>query len=200
VAVVLDYEPSIDGVPYDPAPEGGGVDRLRLFTQPERTGVPVVDVGPAAVVRAGLYRFTFSEPADGVYFTVVSWRETATAPAFTDADGTLIFPLVTRQAYELLTGQQLHAILGNTVSRAACDAAAAVVNGHAEGYTRGRSVHGDDPPRDLVAVATAAALRLVGNLQQRQSVAVEGQSVAGAWRGWTIAEQQVLNRYRRRSA
>jgi hypothetical protein len=200
VAVTLDYAPAINGVPYDPAPEGGGVDRLRLYSNAERSGVPVVDVGPAAVVRAGLYRFTFAAPPDGVYWTVVVWRETSTAPAFEDADDVLVFPLVARAAWDVITGADLARIVGNRYPRAALDAAARTVSGLVEGWTRGRSVYPDEVPRDLQAVATAAALRLAPNLPQHSAVSVEGQSVSGAFRGFTLHEQLVLNRYRRRSA
>lgn len=200
MALTLDYAPEVDGEPYDPAPEGGGVDRLRLYAQPERTGVPVVDVGPAAVVRAGLYRFTFSAPPDGTYYAVVEWRETATAPAFEDADDLLVLPIVERPPHLLVTGADLARVLGNRVPRSTLDEAAEIVSGLVEGYTRGRSVYPDLVPRDLAAVARAAALRLAPNLSQQQTISTGDQAITGAFRGFSLHEQVILNRYRRRSA
>jgi hypothetical protein len=201
VASVLDYEPVLDGGPYDPTPFGGSVERLRLYAEPTRSGVPVVDVGPAAQVTSTRWRFTFSTPVDATYYAVVTWRETATAEPFQDADEVVVFPLATRQPYQVTTGAALAAVVGNRYPRASLDEAASVVSGLIEGWTRGRSVNPGDVPRDLVAVATAAALRLAPNLPQIASVSVEGQSFSGgAFRGFTLHEQLILNRYRRRSA
>jgi hypothetical protein len=91
----IDYGPVLDGLPYDPEPDGGGVDRLRLYTDEERATVPVVDVGPAERTAPGRYRFAFEQPADGTYFAAIDWRETADADPFTDANETLTFPLAT---------------------------------------------------------------------------------------------------------
>lgn len=101
-------------------------------------------------------------------------------------------------------------------------AAAATVWGLIEGHTRGRCCPVDlapttsppteaeaaairraaTPPRDMAAVALAATLRLAPNPGQRTSESSTGDEgsrrVEGSFAGFTLAEQVVLNRYRRR--
>jgi hypothetical protein len=93
--VTLDYAPSLDGEPYDPAPAGGAVERLLLFTDAARATPPVVNVGPAAVVEPGRYRFTFDAPPDGLYYAAIDWRETAESPVFRDTNDVVQFPIPT---------------------------------------------------------------------------------------------------------
>lgn len=101
--------------------------------------------------------------------------------------------------------------------------AAGLAWGMVEGYTRGRGVPVDlmpttfppseqeaialhraaTPPADLAAVALAATLRLAPNPAQRVSESKATDSggshrVEGSFQGFTLAEQMVLNRYRRR--
>jgi len=101
--------------------------------------------------------------------------------------------------------------------------AASTVWGLIEGVTRGRGCPVDlmpttttptaaelaairtaaTPPADLAAVAVAATLRLAPNPAQRVSesqTTADGASsrVEGSFVGFTLAEQLVLNRYRRR--
>lgn len=199
MASTLDYAPALGGLPYDPSVDGGGVDRLRLFTEPSRSGVPVVDVGPAVRIDADRWRFTYATPPDGTYFATVTWREAADAPAFDDEDQTIVLPFAARPPHLLVTGADLAAVVGNRIPRAALDQAATVISGLVEGHTRGRSVYPDDVPRDLAAVATAAALRLAVNLHQTPLQMGE-QSVGAGFRGFSLAEQVVLNRYRPRTA
>jgi hypothetical protein len=200
VASTLDYGPLLDGLPYDPEDNGGGVDLLRLYANPARTGTPVVEVGPAVRISVGRYRFSFASPPDGVYYSVVEWREIDTALPFEDANETVVLPVGYRAPFLLVTGADLAAAVGNRIARAALDEAATIISGLIEGWTRGRSVYPDAVPRDLAAVATAAALRLAPNLHQQQSVSTGEQSISGAFRGFTLHEQVTLNRYRRRSA
>lgn len=83
----------MNGARYDPAPQGGGVDALRLYSTAARTGAATLTTGPALAVAPGQYRFTFDAPPNGLYYTAVSWRDTATSAAYVDTSGTLTFPL-----------------------------------------------------------------------------------------------------------
>ncbi len=112
----------------------------------------------------------------------------------------VVLPLVRREPHEVITGADLAAAVGNRVPRASLDEAARIVSGLIEGWTRGRSIYPDVVPRDLAAVGRAATLRLCANLTQQASVSTGEQSITGAFRGFTLHEQVVLNRYRRRSA
>jgi hypothetical protein len=101
--------------------------------------------------------------------------------------------------YPLVTGWDLARVLGDRVPPAALDQAAEIVDGLILGWTRGRSRAGDVVvPYDLRAVALAAALRLAVNVTQQGAVTAGEQTLTGAFRGFTITEQIVLNRYRRR--
>lgn len=62
---------SVTYVPADPT-KVTTVTRLQLFTTPERTGSPVVDVGPAVVNVDLSWTFTFTTPPDGFYYTVIT--------------------------------------------------------------------------------------------------------------------------------
>jgi hypothetical protein len=71
----LDYAPALNGAPYDPAPAGGSVLNLQLFTDAARTGPEVYNAGLPTVVSAGLYRFEINDamvPA-GRYWVRVLW-------------------------------------------------------------------------------------------------------------------------------
>ena len=90
--------------------------------------------------------------------------------------------------------------------------AAEIATGLVLGYTRGRGFDADGhAPQDMRAVALAVALRLVANLGQWTSMtdtdntggeeSVSGTNTrTGGFKGFTVTEQLVLNRYRRRTA
>ncbi len=81
--------------------------------------------------------------------------------------------------------------------------AVAVITGLARGYTRGRGFAGGDPTeQDVAAVITTAAARLAANTAQLPTSRTTDDrtiDVRGAFSGWTLAEQIVLNRYRVRA-
>lgn len=62
---------SVSYVPATPA-SVTSVDRLRLFLTPGRTGVPVVDVGPAVLQPNQSWAFEFPTPDDGFYYSIVT--------------------------------------------------------------------------------------------------------------------------------
>lgn len=81
----LDYQPLSGGVPVDPAVGGGAVSTLELYTDADHSGIPV-SVGPAAVVRPGVYRFTIDDTAvgPGRYWPRILWTATSGGPTQVD--------------------------------------------------------------------------------------------------------------------
>lgn len=82
----LDYAPALNGVPYDPAPAGGGVLNLQLFTDAARTGPEVYNAGLPTLVSAGLYQFAINDamvPA-GRYWVRVLWAPTSASSSQAD--------------------------------------------------------------------------------------------------------------------
>ena len=77
----------------------------------------------------------------------------------------------------------------------------ATVLEYVKGYTRGRGFHGYVPERPLQAVIVAATGRLVTNPEQVTYYSTGDYSERPATlTGWTLAELQVLRRYRRVTA
>lgn len=89
----VDYRPRRDGLPYDPATFGGGVEFLRVYTSAARTGVPITSAGPAVRISDGLYRFTVADLPDGEYFTIITWRESALATPYDDRNDRFLLPV-----------------------------------------------------------------------------------------------------------
>ena len=76
----------------------------------------------------------------------------------------------------------------------------AIITALARSYTRDNGFTSDGTAReDICAVITAATARLVANPEQIHYSA-GAQRLSGGFKGWSLAEQIVLNRYRRRSA
>lgn len=69
-------------------------------------------------------------------------------------------------------------------------------------YTRGKGFTDDTPAADLDSVIVASTARLVNNPEGVQAETIGGYSVTygAGGHGWTLAEQFVLNGYRRRLA
>lgn len=74
-----------------------------------------------------------------------------------------------------------------------------IVRAMARAYTRGNGFQGEDVADDIAAVITTATARLVANPEQLH-YAVGSARISGAFKGWTLAETFVLNRYRKRAA
>lgn len=68
----------------------------------------------------------------------------------------------------------------------------------ANAYTRGGGFFGGHPNDDVAAVITTATARLLANPEQLRYSAGSVQ-ISDSFRGWTLAETFVLNRYRRRA-
>lgn len=73
-----------------------------------------------------------------------------------------------------------------------------IITAMAKAYTRGGGFTGDHPADDVAAVITAATCRLIANPEQLRYQAGSVQ-INDSFRGWTLAESFVLNRYRRRA-
>lgn len=93
-------------------------------------------------------------------------------------------------------------MLGADVTLDEMDAAYSMVRLFVQEYTRGKgfNAHGRPSP-GLLAVIVAGAVRLVNNPEQAELYSLDGVTIRPAvFKGYTIAEQFVLNNYRRRFA
>ncbi|WP_193045278.1 hypothetical protein [Mycolicibacterium baixiangningiae] len=93
---------------------------------------------------------------------------------------------------------------GDGTALAVAEQIVPLVTAMAKAYTRGRGFHDNGEPFDDVAAAIATACaRFMGNPKQ----ALEAQTMgpftrdhrSRGFEGWTLAEQSVLNRYRKRA-
>lgn len=74
-----------------------------------------------------------------------------------------------------------------------------IITAMAKAYTRGGGfTMGDQPNQEVAAVITTATARLLANPEQLRYQAGSVQ-INDSFRGWTLAESFVLNRYRRRA-
>lgn len=82
------------------------------------------------------------------------------------------------------------------------DAIVPLITTMAKAYTRGQGFDGDEPNPEIAAVITTASARLAANPKQLGNTETAGpfsEAVVGGFNGWTLAEQFVLNRYRKRA-
>jgi hypothetical protein len=94
VAVTVDFNPTLDGAPHDPADNGGNVSRLVLWSVPERSGSVMADVSPAVKVSFGVYRFTLPEGMPpGRYWSTVTWQPDGDTEPIIDQIGHLDLPI-----------------------------------------------------------------------------------------------------------
>lgn len=75
----------------------------------------------------------------------------------------------------------------------------AAVTALVKGWTRGQGF-APEPADDLAAVILTATARLVSNPAQLTREELDGYTVTGSFSGFTLPEQMILNRYRRRAA
>lgn len=69
----VEYQPVLDGVPYDPEPSGGEVTELALYASRAYSGSPLT-YGPAVRVAAGRYQFTVPDSVTaGRYWPRITW-------------------------------------------------------------------------------------------------------------------------------
>jgi hypothetical protein len=91
---VVQYQPTMAGVPYDPVVSGGAVLSLRLYGNPERTGTIVADVlDPTRVPGTPTWQFTVDGVPDGRYWLTVRWRPSETASDVLDQTGHVDVPV-----------------------------------------------------------------------------------------------------------
>lgn len=108
----LDYAPALNGAPYDPAPAGGDVLDLQLFTGAARTDPPLYSAGTPTLVSAGLYQFAINDamvPA-GRYWVRVLWKPDSASGTRAD-DITAPLDLPVREDM-VVTPEELGARLG----------------------------------------------------------------------------------------
>ncbi|GHF33650.1 hypothetical protein GCM10010218_13430 [Streptomyces mashuensis] len=90
---VYDYTPMWAGAHYDPAPAGGEVTRLDLYTTPERNGPVVASAAPAVHLRAGVYRFDVLTVPPGRYWGAVTFTPNSSGQSVRDTSVRLDLPL-----------------------------------------------------------------------------------------------------------
>ncbi|MGB5796789.1 MAG: hypothetical protein WBH51_13500 [Mycolicibacter algericus] len=90
-----------------------------------------------------------------------------------------------------------------SLNQGSLDAAVAVITVMVRAYTRGNGFTAGEPNDELAAVITTAASRLAANPGGISRTDTAGsdytRDLRGAFGGWTLAEQFVLNRYRVRA-
>jgi hypothetical protein len=103
------------------------------------------------------------------------------------------------------TAADVAAFLGKT-GDAATEAIAAqaitIITSLANSYTRGEGFTSGVPAGDISAAIFTAVLRFMANKSQIQYSKVKGPFTVeyrGGFDGWSVAEQFVLNRYRKRA-
>ncbi|MEU5978431.1 hypothetical protein [Streptomyces sp. NPDC047315] len=89
---MYDYKPMYGGAFYDPAPAGGQVTSLSLYSDPGRTTL-VTAAGPATRQRAGVYRFTLPDVPPGRYWATVLSTPSQGAQPVQDKSVRLDLPL-----------------------------------------------------------------------------------------------------------
>ncbi|TXI54306.1 hypothetical protein [Mycolicibacter arupensis] len=89
-----------------------------------------------------------------------------------------------------------------SLNEGSLDAAVPIVTVMCRAYVRGNGFNNGQPNDELAAVITTAAARLAANpsgFPNDKTAGEFSQSLRGAFGGWTLAEQFVLNRYRVRA-
>lgn len=101
-----------------------------------------------------------------------------------------------------VTGQDVADFLGqgdDTQLVALSGEHAVIITAMVQAYTRGNGFYGGLPGDDLAAVITTATARLVANPEQLRHT-VGGVQFNEGFRGFTLAETFVLNRYRKKAS
>jgi hypothetical protein len=82
---VYDYRPVWAGALCDPATAGGSVDRIDLYTGPERDSSVAATAGPATRIRDSVYRFSIPDALpDGRYWCTVTLKPSKDDPIAQD--------------------------------------------------------------------------------------------------------------------
>ncbi|MGY1502905.1 hypothetical protein ACW4TU_41125 [Streptomyces sp. QTS52] len=89
---MYDYRPMYGGAHYDPEPAGGHVTSVSLYDGPDRTTF-VAGAGPAARLRAGVYRFALPDVPPGRYWATVTFTPSEGARPVKDESVRLDLPL-----------------------------------------------------------------------------------------------------------
>lgn len=159
----------------------------RTYTLPAVDGVSwVVDGEPA---EPGTYQVEESDETVTVEISPIAGDGVTFDPPAGD-DGT--------EAAVSLMGR----MLGSGSSEDEMSAAYGIVRLFVQEYTRGKGFDTAGKPKPgLLAVIVSGAVRLVTNPEQAELYVLDGVTIRPAvFRGYTLAEQKVLNNYRKRFA
>lgn len=105
----------------------------------------------------------------------------------------------------MASGQRVADFLGrgdDTTLVALAEQHAQIITAMAQAYTRGRGFQNGVPADDLAAVITTATARLVANPEQLPKDVNAGpfsQRTYAGFKGWSLAETFVLDRYRKKA-
>lgn len=102
----------------------------------------------------------------------------------------------------MVTGQQVAEFLGqgeNAGLVALAEEHARIITAMARAYTRDNGFEEVGAAEDIEAVITTATARLVANPEQLRH-SVGGVQQLDGFKGWSLAETFVLNRYRKRAS
>lgn len=94
------------------------------------------------------------------------------------------------------TGAEVAQFAGVPSAVSEADETVAIIAGLARGYTRGNGFFADGVKPDLRDVIIVASTRLLANPEQT-SITVGSVTRASFFKGWTLAEQRILNHYRK---
>lgn len=101
----------------------------------------------------------------------------------------------------IVTGQQVAEFLGQGSDPTVVALAGqhvVIITAMAQSYTRNEGFTAGEPADDIAAVITTATARLVANPEQLDQT-VGSVGIRGGFKGWSLAESFVLNRYRKRA-
>lgn len=193
----LDFDDlTLDAV-YTPAGAADQTVSPAALASSEAFGVPVLVLGPRAVVVGIPSAEAFGTPSLSSYVP----EALVVFPEGLPSDEAFGVPVVfvrTEGAVALPTGEDVAAFLdapGHADLVTLAGVHVGVITEFARIYTRGNGFHVDGVAEPLAGVILAATARLASNPEQLD-IQVGSVRRASFFKGWSLAEQRVLNNYR----
>lgn len=191
----LDVDDLILDAAYTPAGAADQTVSPAALASSEVFGVPVLVLGPRAVAVGIPSVETFGVPTLSEYVP----EALVVFPEGLPSDESFGVPVVfvrTAGAVALPTGADVATFLHQPEVEALAGVHVGVITEFARAYTRGNGFYVDGVDDSVAGVILAATARLVGNPEQLD-VQVGTVRRASFFKGWTLAEQRVLNHYRK---